>query len=160
MAVQSSERIRQIMLELCPDGFDKRFPGILRIARSPLVALGPFHEVSGDGHDKLNSQALRMGPISLPLYGVKDKWSDMCPYLVVVPNNREEAAVAHMYLDFVERVGGKTCLVYSTTRIALLKVLTACPLQFTTDCGSETGWVYAYQYALRYAGSSMVIRLS
>lgn len=94
------------MLEICPEGFDKRFPGFRRISRSPLTALGPFHETCGDGHDKLNSQALGMGPISMPIYGVKDKWSDYVPHLKLIPNNRTEAAVAHTYLDFIESVGG------------------------------------------------------
>lgn len=93
-------------MEICPEGFDKRFPGSKRIVRVPLNALGVFHELSGDGHDKLNSQALGMGTLSLPIYGIKDKWSDNVPHLVVVPNNRTEAAVAHIYLDFVESAGG------------------------------------------------------
>lgn len=95
------------MLELCPEGFDKRFPGSHRIVRTPLTALGPFHEVCGDGHLKLNSQALNMGPVTLPIYGMKDKWSAFLPLLVTVPNVQTEASIAHLYLGFVEAERGK-----------------------------------------------------
>lgn len=95
------------MLELCPEGFDKRFPGSHRLVRVPLTAYGPFHEISGDGHLKLNSQALKMGPVGLPIYGMKDKWSACVPLLVTAPNVQTEAAIAHLYLDFVEQQGCK-----------------------------------------------------
>ncbi|KIO15506.1 hypothetical protein M407DRAFT_247215, partial [Tulasnella calospora MUT 4182] len=71
-----------------------------------------------------------MGPVGLPIYGMKDKWTSHVPLLVTAPNVQTEAAIAHLYLDFVELEG-------------------AIPVQFTTDCGSETGWIYALQYSLR-----------
>ncbi|KAG8929141.1 hypothetical protein FRC01_004802 [Tulasnella sp. 417] len=123
-------RIRSIMLSICPEGFDKRFPGSRRITRAPLTAFGAMHEIASDGHLKLGSQALKMGPVGLPIYGMKDKWTSYVPLLVTAPNVQTEAAIAHLYLDFVELEG-------------------AIPVQFTTDCGSETGWIYALQYSLR-----------
>ncbi|KAJ7874312.1 hypothetical protein B0H14DRAFT_3083423 [Mycena olivaceomarginata] len=100
------------------------------ILRRPLSALGPFHEVSSDGHEKLGTQALKMGDIRIPIYGWKDKWTAYLLKLNVVPESRTNAAIGHLFLDFVEEIGG-------------------IPLQATTDKGSETGWLYALQTALR-----------
>lgn len=97
------------MIQLCPEGFEKRFPGSRRIVRVPLTAFGPFHEIASDGHLKLGSQALKMGPVGLPIYAMKDKWSDCVPFMVTAPNVQTEAAVGHLYLDFVEEQGGKYC---------------------------------------------------
>jgi hypothetical protein len=102
------DTVRKIMQEHFPDGFDKRFPGHNkpRIPRSPLHSSGPFHEISADGHEKLSELALRMGGIGLPIYGFKDKWSDMVLKLVCLPNCRTLGPVAHLYLDLVEEQGG------------------------------------------------------
>jgi hypothetical protein len=103
------DTVRAIMHEHFPDGFDKRFPGHNKpqIPRSPLRSSGPFHEISADGHEKLSELALRMGDIGLPIYGFKDKWSDVVLKLVCVPNCRTIGPVAHLYLDLVEEHGGK-----------------------------------------------------
>lgn len=102
--------MRQVMIDHYPRGFDQRFPGKRQnavIARKALTSLGSFHEVSGDGHEKLSSLALRMGGIGLPIYGLKDKYSDALLKLVVIPNCRTAAAIGHLYLDFIEEIGGK-----------------------------------------------------
>ncbi|KAF8185576.1 hypothetical protein K438DRAFT_2155443 [Mycena galopus ATCC 62051] len=115
-------------------GFTLRFPGHKkeRIPRVGLSALGPFHEVSADGHEKLSAQALQMGELSLPIYAYKDKWTDFLLMLRLIPNSRTAAAIGHLFLDFVDETG---CI----------------PLQVTTDKGSEIGWQYAFQCALREA---------
>ncbi|KAJ6470744.1 hypothetical protein C8R47DRAFT_1148134 [Mycena vitilis] len=128
------DTIRKIMLEHFPLGFENRFPGKKRstIPRTALYSNGPFHEVSSDGHEKLGKQALDMGDIGLPIYGYKDKWSDTIPLLQFVPNSRTSAAIGHLFLDFIEETG-------------------AIPIQMTMDKGSEIGWQYAIQDALRHA---------
>jgi hypothetical protein len=63
------------------------FPGAHTISWSQLSAIGPFHQDHSDGHDKLNAQALQMGNVSLPIYGMKDQWSSFVKHLVTVPDN-------------------------------------------------------------------------
>ncbi|KAJ6507923.1 hypothetical protein C8R47DRAFT_62272 [Mycena vitilis] len=124
--------VRSVMHEFFPHGAELRYPGHKKskIFRRPLTAIGPFHEVSSDGHEKLGAQALRMGDVGLPIYGWKDKWTAELLKLDVVPDSRTNAVIGHLFLDFVEEIGG-------------------IPLQTTTDKGSETGWLYALQTALR-----------
>lgn len=87
-----------------PEGFISRAPTASKHSRTALVALGPHHEWSGDGHDKLVK-------IGFPIWGVRDKWTGMWLGLWVVPNNRLKSAVAYLYLKLVEEQGGM-CLVY------------------------------------------------
>jgi len=68
--------------------------------------MGPFHEVNCNGHDKLGAQALQMGRVRLPIYGLKDKWSSMLLHLVIIPNNQKASTIGHVYLDFVEKHHG------------------------------------------------------
>lgn len=116
--------VTNTMRELAPEGFDKREPTARKIVRTKLVALGPNHEWSGDGHDKLAS-------IGWPIYGVRDKYSGKWLLLKVLPNNRLARAIGYVYLQLIHKVGGM-------------------PIQTTTDCGSETGDVYGLTNALRY----------
>jgi len=93
-----------------PEGAEKRFPGRqkTRLKRQPLFALGPFHEVAADGHEKIGVLALQMGDIGLPIYGYRDKWSGKLLKINVVPNCRSAGAVGHLYLDLVEELGGES----------------------------------------------------
>ncbi|KAK7058137.1 hypothetical protein R3P38DRAFT_3547593 [Favolaschia claudopus] len=126
--------VREIMHDHFDAGFTLRFPGHKKelIPRVALSSLGPFHELSADGHEKLSSQALQMGELSLPIYAYKDKWADFLLLLRLIPNARTAAALGHLFLDFVGETG---CI----------------PLQLTTDKGSEIGWQYAFQATLREA---------
>ncbi|KAJ7767045.1 hypothetical protein DFH07DRAFT_737051 [Mycena maculata] len=124
--------IRQVMLEHFPAGFTARYPGRKKstIVRQSLSAIGPYHEVSADGHEKLGALALKMGDIGIPIYAYKDKWTAYLFSIFTVPDCRTVGAVGHLYLDFLEETG-------------------IAPLQLTTDKGSETGWQYAIQTAIR-----------
>jgi hypothetical protein len=93
--------IRKILAIHAPDGLSQRFPGANRVRRSVLLAIGPNYQHHADGHDKLNAQALAMGGVSLPIYGIKDQWSSLLLHLVVVPNNRLATTIGHVYLDSV-----------------------------------------------------------
>lgn len=88
--------------------FDLRFPGKCRelIPRVPLDCIGPMHQVHVDGHEKLSSQALRLGPVSLPIYAYRDLWGGYVLILTVLPNVRLASTCAHLYLDLVETFQG------------------------------------------------------
>ena len=85
------------------EGFQQRFPGKknIRVPRKTLTAIGPFHEVSGDGHEKMAQLGLRMGEIGLPMYGFKDKWTDRILYFKLLPDCRTAGALDHFFLDMV-----------------------------------------------------------
>ena len=99
------------MHEVAPAGFDHRFPGrrLDKIPRIPLTAIGPFHQIGCDGHEKIARLALKMGDASLSIYGYKDKWSDKVLKLYVVPDCRSAGAIGHLWLDFVAFIGGENC---------------------------------------------------
>ncbi|KIK32618.1 hypothetical protein CY34DRAFT_18913 [Suillus luteus UH-Slu-Lm8-n1] len=106
-----------------PDGFAQRGLSKKKISRQPLVSLGPHHQWSGDGHDKLSR-------IGFPIWAIRDQWSGKWLGMWVVPNNRLKTSIAYLYLSLVHELGGM-------------------PLQTTTDCGSETTDVYGFATALR-----------
>ncbi|KIJ56268.1 hypothetical protein M422DRAFT_150289 [Sphaerobolus stellatus SS14] len=88
-----------------------------------LILLGPHHEWSGDGHDKL-------AEIGFPIWGIRDVWSGVWLGLWVLPNNHLKVAIGYLYLMLVHDLGGM-------------------PIQSTTDCGSETGRVFGIASVLR-----------
>ncbi|KAJ7160199.1 hypothetical protein C8R46DRAFT_1164759 [Mycena filopes] len=94
-----------------------------------LKAVGPMEEVHCDGHEKLGSKALRMGPVGIAIYGFRDHTGKVL-YLTVVPNDRDEDTIGHVYLDFIEATGEM-------------------PVQLTFDGGNETGYMKAIQQELR-----------
>jgi hypothetical protein len=100
-----------------------RFPGHKkeRIPRVGLSALGPFHEVSADSHEKLSAQALQMGELSLPIYTYKDKWTDFLLMLRLIPNSRTAAAIGHLFLDFVNETGCAYSIpiIYCSTKLLI-----------------------------------------
>ncbi|KAF8183565.1 hypothetical protein K438DRAFT_1599635 [Mycena galopus ATCC 62051] len=125
--------VRGIAHTIDPGGAELRFP----VKKTPfkvrgqLKAVGPMEEVHCDGHEKLGSKALRMGPVGIPIYGFRDHIG-MVLYLTVVPNDRNEETIGHVYLDFVEVTGEM-------------------PVQLTFDGGTETGLMKAIQQELRCA---------
>ncbi|EAU92437.1 hypothetical protein CC1G_00656 [Coprinopsis cinerea okayama7 len=128
----SRRKVREIMHRVAPEGFDKRFPGKRKglIPRTALLSIGPFREVSGDGHEKLNAQALQMGSIGLSIYAYRDKFSGFLLKIDVLPNIRKSAAMGYVYLDLIYEYKG-------------------IPVQLTTDKGSEIGYQQVIQDALR-----------
>ncbi|KAF5310627.1 hypothetical protein D9619_008265 [Psilocybe cf. subviscida] len=125
--------VRKIMAEHFPEGAAKRFPGnkkIVKTHRQALAAFGPYHEVAGDGHEKLGALALDMGGLGLPVYGYRDKWSGTALMLKVVPNCRSPGVVGHLYDDLIQELGG-------------------IPLQLNLDKGSEIGHQVSIQEIAR-----------
>ncbi|KAF9470205.1 hypothetical protein BDN70DRAFT_821637 [Pholiota conissans] len=126
------DTIRSIMREYYPEGAAKWYPGKkkLRVNRQPLSALGPFHEIAADGHEKLGALALQMGGLSLPIYAYRDKWSGDLVQATTVPDCRSPGTCGHLYLDLIEKLGGIS-------------------QQLNLDKGSEIGWEVAFQKCLR-----------
>ncbi|KAJ8089941.1 hypothetical protein PM082_018519 [Marasmius tenuissimus] len=130
------DEIRQIMKTFAPEGFILRRPGRhISLPRGKLLQLGPWQELHADGHEKLCSSALRMGPVGIAIYGFRQHVRKI-ELLVVVPDARKADAVGHLHLDVIEKNG---------------KI----PIQMTVDKGSETGELYAQQVSLRTAFSDL-----
>ncbi|KAJ7207004.1 hypothetical protein B0H12DRAFT_1243193 [Mycena haematopus] len=125
------DTVRGIAHTIDPEGAELRFPGKKTPfkVRGQLKAVGPMEEVHCDGHEKLGSKALRMGPVSIPIYGFRDHVGTVL-YLTVIPNDRDEDAIGHVFLDFVEHTGEMA-------------------VQLTFDGGNETGLMKAIQQELR-----------
>ncbi|KAJ6580815.1 hypothetical protein B0H19DRAFT_485421 [Mycena capillaripes] len=116
------DQLREILHDHFDEEFDGRVVGRKRVEqhRTPLQALGPWHQEHSDGHEKLAEQGLRMGDgIHLPIYASKDQFSALLHSLLLMPNVRDANTIVHYYLDLVEDRG---------YRISL---------QLTTDKGSE-----------------------
>ncbi|KAF8579544.1 hypothetical protein K439DRAFT_1524163 [Ramaria rubella] len=126
----SRATVCHVILENDPDAVDACYPGQKKIKRTQLTSIGVFDDVCCDGHDKANAQALQLGPVSLPIYGFRCKWSGVILHMVVVPNDRLATTIGHVFLDFVESYQ-------------------AIPLRITVDKGSETGEMFAMQTSLR-----------
>ncbi|KAJ7180028.1 hypothetical protein C8R43DRAFT_941758 [Mycena crocata] len=113
--------IREVMEVNNPAGAQTRTPSTkVKLPCKNLTAQqGVFQELHCNGHEKLSSAALMMGPgsgIVVDLRAVPDAW-----HLMVV---------GHVYFDLILEYG-------------------AMPIQLTFDKGSETGDMYAAHVALR-----------
>jgi len=133
------------MRQLDPEGFAIREPGSGKRQRSQLVLVGPHHEWSGDGHDKLSKSGF-------PIWGIRDVWSGVWLGLWVLPNNRLKIAIGYLYLKLIKEVGGTSVVSLAIYCFLLTLVFgkLGMPIQMTTDCGSETGRVFGIELALRY----------
>ncbi|KAJ7456355.1 hypothetical protein B0H11DRAFT_1739290, partial [Mycena galericulata] len=130
-----SDTLRQILHDEFPDEFDNRFVGKKKPNkhRIPLKALGPFHQEHSDGHEKLSEQGLNIGAgIHLPIYASKDQFCAVVDALLLMPNVRNGNAIAHYYLDLIEKRGFLISM------------------QLTTDMGKEVNEMHKIHEALRY----------
>ncbi|KAJ7478048.1 hypothetical protein B0H11DRAFT_1726137 [Mycena galericulata] len=126
------DTIREVMKDNAPGAAKKRYPGNKdKIHRKNLTAQGVFQEVHCDGHEKLSSAALQMGPVGIAIYAFRDKGSGVACDLRAVPDARHAVVVGHLYLDLILEFG-------------------AIPVQITVDMGSETGDMFAAHVALRF----------
>ena len=105
----ASDELRAVLHDHFDCEFDRRLLGRFRadIPRFPLDCIGPMHQVHVDGHEKLSSQALRLGKVSLPIYAYRDLWGGFILVLRVLPNARLATTCAHLHLDFAETYGGE-----------------------------------------------------
>ncbi|KAJ3813801.1 hypothetical protein F5876DRAFT_34263 [Lentinula aff. lateritia] len=129
------DTIRQIIKEEAPESSQFRNPAMQKKKKlhGHLKDVGILEEAHGDGHEKLGHLALCMGGVGINIYGIRDHASGKILFLQVVPNDRDECTIGHVYLDLIEQNG------------------LVIPLQMTVDGGIETGLMYASHYALRYA---------
>ncbi|TDL13749.1 hypothetical protein BD410DRAFT_817268 [Rickenella mellea] len=115
--------VSAVMHEHDSDGFAGRDPTCKKIRRDPKFPIGIHERWAGDGHDKLYK-------IGYPLWAVVDDATGKWLGAWIVPSNRMGEIVAYLFLCLVEKFGGM-------------------PLQFTTDCGSETTKLFGLANALR-----------
>lgn len=97
------DTVRAVMKASAPEGFEHHRSGTChQLKRKNLVSLGVFHEINLDGHEKLSSKVLKMGPVGIPIYGAHEKYSGALLCLVCVPNARLAVAIGHVYIDLVK----------------------------------------------------------
>ncbi|KAJ7885240.1 hypothetical protein B0H13DRAFT_2235309 [Mycena leptocephala] len=140
-SVRRTPAAREVVAQAVADEMDKDVmqnngPNFVKSKLKDKLIMAP-RCVSSDGHEKIGAQALKMGDVGLPIYGWKDKWTADLLKMNVVPNCRSNAAIGHLFLDFIEEHGGIR-------------------LQSTTDKGSELGWLEAIQTVLRCVESFFV----
>ncbi|KDR77948.1 hypothetical protein GALMADRAFT_94442 [Galerina marginata CBS 339.88] len=126
--------LRTILHDEFDHEFEGRFVGKQRSKshRIALFALGPWHQEHSDGHEKLSEQGLNIGSgIHLPIYANKDQFASWVHALILMPNVRDQIAIAHYYLDLVEGRDYKISL------------------QITTDLGNEVNEMHKIHEALR-----------
>jgi hypothetical protein len=88
--------------------------------------------------------------MDFPIWAVWNMFSGKWLGMWVVPNNWCGATIAYLYLSLVYCYDGKIKSLSSYGVLPVLTLLTAMPLQTTTDCGSEITQVYGFANALRY----------
>jgi hypothetical protein len=120
--------------------------GAKPLHRGHLTSLGPFHEVSCDGRDKLGALAPdgRRHPHLWHEGQVEPLDSSSCRS----PNNRLATTIGHVYLDFVNKYEGESQKHTSMLSLTEIQVLTAVPMQIMVDKGSETPYTRAFQKRL------------
>jgi hypothetical protein len=100
--------LRKILHDEFGEEFENRFVGKKKTdkIRIPLKAFGPYHQEHSDGHEKMSEQGLNIGAgITLPIYASKDQFCSFVHALLIMPNVRNGHAIAHYYLDLVEKRG-------------------------------------------------------
>ncbi len=124
-----------------PEGFELREPTAKKITRFAAHPVGIHEKWAGDGHDKLYK-------IGFPAWGVVDVATGKWLGGWIVPSNRMADIVAYCFLCLVEKFGGKNkhlmVSVHNANRAAGI------PVQFTSDHGSETTFLFGLMNALRY----------
>ncbi|EIW73542.1 hypothetical protein TREMEDRAFT_59718 [Tremella mesenterica DSM 1558] len=119
----NSDLVYKAMKEYAPEGLQSCRPGSKKVARFPIISVGPNEQWSIDRHDKLSSYGIG-------IYGIRDVYSGCLLALQAMPSNRRSEDVHCIFVDTVLKVIGF-------------------PLQIASDRGSEIGEVVASQVAFR-----------
>ena len=140
----SRDFVSDIMHTHDEEGFTMRDPSSKRIIRVIKSNIGIHERWSGDGHDKLYS-------IGFPIWAVVDEATTKWLGAWVVPSNRLGDVVGYLCLLLIEKFGGMSIpsLLFHTAH--QFRFIAGMPLQFATDCGSETTQLYGLVNALRYS---------
>jgi hypothetical protein len=102
-----SSVVQSVMKANDGEGSGRRAPGNAdKIKCSNITALGVFHELNCDSHEKLASSALKMGEVSFPIYLMHDNGSGALAVLHTIPNSQLGTVVGHIYLDLATENGG------------------------------------------------------
>ncbi|KAF7350254.1 hypothetical protein MVEN_01328900 [Mycena venus] len=136
------DAIRAALHDNYDEEFENRFVGKKKHGkhRTPLNALGSWHQEHSDGHEKLGELALQIGKgIHLPIYASKDQYSSFLHSLLLLPNVRNAIAIAHYYLDLVE---GRGYLI---------------SIQLTVDGGSEVTEMLKIHERLRASAAPLFV---
>jgi hypothetical protein len=135
----ASDFVSEVMHTHDSNAFAAREPTAKRTFRVKKYPIGIHQYWAADGHDKLYK-------IGFPIWAIVDdatgKWLDAW----VVPSNRTGNIITYLWLCTVQKYGGKQIIWITLTS---LYTYTGIPLQFTTDCGSETTVVYGFVNAFR-----------
>ena len=93
----------------------------------------------GDGHDKLYS-------IRFPIWVVMDEATTKWMGAWIVPSKRLRDVVGYLCLCLIKKFGGMSIpsLLFHTAH--QFQFIAGMPLQFATDCGSETSQLYGLAY--------------
>lgn len=140
----SRDFVSDIMHTHDEEGFTMRDPSSRRILRVVKSNIGIHERWSGDGHDKLYS-------IGFPIWAVVDEATTKWLGAWVVPSNRLGAVVGYLCLLLIEKFGGMSIPSLLFHMAHQFRFIAGMPLQFATDCGSETTQLYGLVNALRYS---------
>jgi len=122
------------------EAFAGREPTAKRVNRVKKYPIGIHARWAADGHDKLYK-------IGFPIWAIIEDATAKWLGGWVVPSNRTGNIVAYLWLCTVEKYGGEC--VTTALFVSLTTYILGIPLQFSTDCGSETTVVYGYVNAFR-----------
>jgi len=121
--------ITKIMREVDPVGFIRRSPGGgVRVQRVPIWGVGPWNQLSVDGHDKLRA-------FGIYIYGWRDNFSGYVMHLYMGRSNRN--------LHIINRETIRMFMNYGTEEEGCI------PVTIFSDYGSETVESYATFEVLR-----------
>jgi len=125
----SRNQITTIMKEVDPVGFVRRSPGGgVRVQRVPMWGVGPWNQLSVDGHDKLRA-------FGIYIYGWRDNFSGYVMHLYMGRSNRNP--------HIINRETIKMLMNYGTEEEGCM------PVTIFSDYGSETVESYATFEVLR-----------
>ncbi|RXK42187.1 hypothetical protein M231_00544 [Tremella mesenterica] len=93
--------VYKAMKEYAPEGLQSRRPGSKKVARFPIISVGPNEQWSIDGHDKLSSYGIG-------IYGIRDVYSGRLLALQAMPSNRRSEDVHCIFVDTVLKVSRTT----------------------------------------------------
>ena len=134
--------VSEIMHTHDDTGFAFRDPSSKKTFRVKRVPIGIHERWAADGHDKLCK-------IGFPVWAVVDDATAKWLGAWVVPNNRMGHVVAYLYLCLVELFGGEFAFYFLSVIGFITDYVLGMPLQFSTDCGTETTQIYGLGNALR-----------
>lgn len=135
------DKVAEVMHMHEPEGFTKRHPTSKRIPRAPIISIGIHEQWSGDGHDKLYS-------IGFPIWAVADVASKSMLGAWVLPSNRDGTTIGYLFLTLVLKYKGTSHLFFFFLSFKHRLPL-GLPIQFGSDCGSETTQLFGLVQALR-----------